>query len=376
MSLTVPGREAGFRHVRCQWGTLVLPTANKHHFHDSERWFRSMIVSDHGQVLSVGFPKFGNKGEPLSAEAERVIAQQLPSGDVWITDKVDGSLMIRSVIDGQVVLRTRGTADGGPMRQALWRAASQYPKLSDPAWEPGRSLLFEFVSPDPKLRVVVRYSAEDVTLLGAVDHATLRLDDQASLTDLAASADVPLVRTALVGSTMKELERTVRDWEGREGVVVRSADGQHLLKIKSASYLVAHRLRANLSVDAIRTLCVREDISDLDGFLELMRRGGADWEILRDARPVAQAVVDARVRARERTAELDGEVDMACITAGSPKAAAAQLREQLPPEEHQAALLLLDGRYQAARSALESTLLDAATRPFAERDLALSEDLT
>ena len=224
---------------------LVHPSKAKWEWEADELGFRSAILTGDGQIVSVGWPKFFNQGE--WPEHDAVIAEELASGQAVITHKHDGSLIIRSVLpDGRIFFRTRDSFDGGkfaPLAEAVARA--RYPILLDPTFFPHGSLLFEYVGAENQ--IVIRYGGEDdLIFLGAAIHGpvgSVRYLPFAELATLAEGAGLRIVETypwatAGVGAVLD----LVKDWDHAEGVVVRSADGQTLLKIKSAWYFAQHAL--------------------------------------------------------------------------------------------------------------------------------------
>ena len=104
------------------------------------------------------------------------LRRALRSGDdIWLTEKFDGSLVVRSVIDGVVVWRTRGHWQLNQFETPVMAQVQRYPRLLDPSFALAASLLFEFTSAAPELRVVLAHAEDGLTLLGEVDHRQLLL---------------------------------------------------------------------------------------------------------------------------------------------------------------------------------------------------------
>jgi hypothetical protein len=342
-------------------GTLIVAHDRKFRWTVAERPWRSVIVGPDGRVLSAGFPKFANYGEPGFDDHAQALRDALASDEpVWVTDKLDGSLCIRSVIDGQVVLRTRGTPDGAGMAAPMRAVAkARYPALLDPARWADRSLLLEFVS--PQHRVVLAYDRDDLILTGAVTHATFELANRDELAAIAQAGDLRLVDSQPLPRSVRELTRQVAAWENAEGVVARCRQGQVMVKVKSRGYLAMHRLRSNFTLREVRRLCDEHDICDVDAFEQVAARMGADWEILQDARPTVEALLGARQRAAARIDELDAEVLALCMRLpGRRRDVIAHINDTVPAGEREAALLLADGQTDAALAALRGALVDEA----------------
>ncbi|WP_394794531.1 RNA ligase [Armatimonas sp.] len=260
---------------------LVHPARSKYEWAEDELRFRSAVLDADGNLVSVGWPKFFNQGEWPAHDT--VIAQELASGRAVITHKHDGSLLIRSVLsDGQILLRTRGSYDGGEYgRAAEVVAKAKYPALLDPTLFPHGSLLFEYVG--KANQIVVRYEGEDdLIFLGAVVHEPFRYFSFAELKPLALQLGLRLVETydwAKTGA-INEVLSLVQDWNHAEGVVVRSGDGQTLLKIKSAWYFAQHALRWHMTYDSIVRFILDGGITDEVGLEAGLAKAGWDFEII------------------------------------------------------------------------------------------------
>ncbi len=294
--LALPSAEQGFSVTERDGLFLIVPRKDsKRRGNDwthEERKYRSVILDREGRVVSTGYEKFFNAGE--NEEDTDSLEQALENNEeVWLTEKMDGSLAIRSVIDGAVVFRTRGTWDGNEYGVAMKKvAAKKYPKLLDPEFEPDRSLLFEFVSPD--FRIVLRYPEDDLIFLGAVSHLTLEMTNRRSAVALAEEAGLQIVEAHPLPTNLTELVEETVALEGREGVVAACNDGQTLVKIKSAYFLARHRLKSHLNARVIREVCMREGIRDMAGFEKWVIGEEGDWEIVQDAIPLIDRYLLAR----------------------------------------------------------------------------------
>jgi len=348
--------------------TLITPRKSKNQWKSGERWFRSMIVAD-GQVVSVGYPKFFN-AEEHQAQAEReqlVRLLQTGDGQAWAEHKMDGSLVIRSVIAGKVIFRTRGTFDGGEMGDVIRKTAEKYPALLDPKVSADGSLLFEFVSSDPRYQVIIRSDVDDLIFLDHVDHTQLRLSDREAKEKIAEEYQLHLVDTHPIAH-LGRLSKEVGGWDS-EGVVVRFDHGQKLLKVKSRAYLQLHRLKNQMTIDSLQELCEREKIRKPQQFEKMLRKQGADWELLQGSREAVTAYCDALDTADADFERLNDQVDMACVRhPGDNSAVIAELNQTLDGAEREAALLLVDGREAGAAEKLRVAAIEAGLKPFAERE--------
>lgn len=354
----MPPEAAGFNLRPLEDGRmLVSPRKDKWTWEADERRFRSAILCPRTGVVSQGWPKFDNFGQN-EADTARLL-EALASGEpVWFTDKLDGSLCIRSVIDGEVVLRTRGTHDGGTEHGPAMRrlAAARYPSLLDPAIEPGRSLLFEFVSPD--FQIVVPYERDDLVLIGAVAHADGHLADRAELEALSDELSVPLVETHALPGDPEQLLEAVTAFEDREGIVARCAGGQVMVKVKSAAYLAAHALRFAFSPRRVAEFCSERGITEEDAFIDALREAGFDWEVGEETRVPFRAYRDALVASEVRFAELAG---MCETWRDLPRREFAELAKG-QGREAKVLFLCLDGRGEQARELLRADYVEEAVK--------------
>jgi len=293
--LTAQLRARGFMVKEQEGGAFLLvhPSRGKYDWEADELAFRSValqpgdINNGAARVVSVGWPKFFNQGEWPDHDA--VIAGDLEAGRAVITHKHDGSLIIRSVLpDGRILFRTRDTFDGGkfaPLAEAVARA--RYPALLDPTVFPQGSLLFEYVGAENQ--IVVRYAGEDnLILLGAVLHdgggendTPIRYLTYAETVPLAQAHGIQLVETypwADEARGVAEILALVQDWDKAEGVVVRSGDGQTLLKVKSAWYFAQHALRWQVKLSTIARFCIDGGIEDEPTFARKLTEVGWDYE--------------------------------------------------------------------------------------------------
>lgn len=339
-----------------------------------ERIYRSMMVraqSPH-EVVSVGFPKFGNWGEADDDTATLTHALANDQ-DVWFTEKMDGSLIIRSVIDGEIVFRTRGTMDGGdfagPVRQT---AAAAYPALLDPTVEPNRSMLFEFVGPNH--RIVVPYEQQDLVFLGAVDHQNFQITPPQEMMELAVDLQLNPVAVHELPRDPDELLANIEQWQGVEGVVARCNNGQTLVKMKAAEYLHRHRLRFSLTARVVREVCETRNVQTMEDFETFLQEQGADWEIATEAKPLVTTYLQARKQADADFARLEVQVETASKQYPDRGDFAREFAVQLPQGERPAAFKILQGQTGEAQQILRRHQLDAAFAAAVDADETAATD--
>jgi hypothetical protein len=200
--------------------------------------FRSCIArKSDGMVLSQGLPKFKNWSEDPEFQPWDM------SWPIEARHKKDGSLIMCSFYKDNFIIRTRGTVSVATQEtgEEVFNLFNNNPKLLDKieACE-GQTFLFEHTSPS-RVIVLREDGVPTLTLLGIICNISARLESQEYCDQVGCMFNVPRPKRYFYES-VKECILDVEAWEGAEGVVLYSPDGQTLKKIKSASYLAAHRL--------------------------------------------------------------------------------------------------------------------------------------
>lgn len=222
-------------------------------------WLRSRIeVMKNGDTVSQGFGKFFNLGmgpDGLRIDTQTILDAVKAGERVVATYKHDGSCLIRSVYDGKVMFRTRGSFqygyhDGAQNEMGVF--LDRYPKINDPTWMADKSLLFEWVTPD--FQIVIKYEKLELYLIGGVDHghrhySHLRYLTVDELKDIAVDGELVMMDYFTIDS--------IQDWyifyhsvindKEIEGYVLRLNNEQDLVKVKSQPYLIKHGLKSSLS---------------------------------------------------------------------------------------------------------------------------------
>lgn len=288
---------------------LVVPQKGNHTWGASELHMRSLLCRPDGTVVSAGFPKFFNAGE--NARADAIVTFGLANGMSSIKDKLDGSLIIRTVIDGVVNLRTRGCEQiASDMRFAVEALiASRYPFLLDPSFESsaGRSMLMEYVGLDNQ--IVVRYDESRLVYLGMIDFSgdKLIIVDE----DLPTGCTLPVASTRLLPNDIDGLKQTVTSFVGEEGVVVwtHTDEGMELCKFKSAWYMRLHALRSQATPRYIREFCVANGIDTVDDLKRSLMAAGFDWETCSQIESTFNVFAHERDAALRRFDAVHAEID-------------------------------------------------------------------
>lgn len=228
---------------------LVQPQHIGAKFTQANKHLRSSVWDDQGYLVSAGFPKFTNWGEnpehfPVPTSLK----------DTQVVEKLDGSLLIVSMFEGKLMLRTRGTVDASKLNNGheleLFRQKHgkecEYLLTRYPTGSP-YSLLFEWVSPNQ--RIILNYGdSPEWYLVGGVNHDDYSLMTQETL-DYTASEYGFKRPTTYTFPTVEDLLTKVEMWKGKEGVVIYSKGGQTIHKVKAFEYLKKHRFKSEATLE-------------------------------------------------------------------------------------------------------------------------------
>jgi RNA ligase len=203
---------------------------------------RGLIFGTDGHLISRPFHKFFNIGEN---EETRLAAIDLAQPHV-IMEKMDGSMVRPIVIDGRVRLGTKmGVTDIAGMAEKYIHSRADCSEIiiwMETCSKVGLTPIFEYIS--PKNKIVIDYAEEDLVLLAIRHNETGNyLGDQNSIPS--GLTVVPQYGSVEMG--IDEYIAKVREQEGREGDIIRFADG-HSVKIKNDWYVRIHKIK-----DRIRT---------------------------------------------------------------------------------------------------------------------------
>lgn len=219
--------------IGCKWTQF-----NKH--------LRSSVWDSNGNLVSAGFMKFTNYGEnpehfpvPISLK------------NTTIVEKLDGSTLIVSKWNGNLILRTRGTTDATVLDNGyeleIFREKFTKSITHDTPDTWNVSVLFEWVS--PANRIILNYGDQpEWYLVGMINHSDYSLHTQKDLDMWAKNKGFPRPTTYTFPS-IDDLMKNVEAWKGKEGVVIYSNKDQTLHKVKCFEYLKKHRFKSEATLE-------------------------------------------------------------------------------------------------------------------------------
>ncbi|MFK7907787.1 MAG: T4 RnlA family RNA ligase [Chitinophagales bacterium] len=215
---------------------------------------RGLILDSDYEIVAKPFEKFFN--------LEQVKAEDIPSSDYKIYEKMDGSLGILYWLDDEPHIATRGSFDSVQALRAtelLQTKYREYIKYLKRGW----TYLFEIIVAESK--VVIEYDKEYLVLIGVINNATFRDE---TLVDIG----FPIAQSYAGTKDFRELKQL--NTKGKEGFVVHFEDGFRV-KIKFEEYVRVHKLRTSIS-----NLAVWENLKcgfDFNELLEDIPDEMFDW---------------------------------------------------------------------------------------------------
>jgi T4 RnlA family RNA ligase len=207
---------------------------------------RGLVFSYNGKILSRPFKKFFNLGEVDENSLDW-------DGDIEISEKLDGSLIVVSFHNGAMILNSKCSFDSEHAVFAKkWieeHLSKWYERECYYSSKIERDLTFCFEAIFPDGRIVIDYGNLEQLVLLSIIHTDsgkeCRYDDVKSFADY---YDIPIVKRHVFDST-EDFVDTVRGRpisEG-EGVVIRFVNSNTRVKVKSDEYVKLHRLISHMS---------------------------------------------------------------------------------------------------------------------------------
>lgn len=223
---------------------------------------RGLIFDRDGKIMSRPFHKFFNVNEREETQVNRIDM----SKPHVIMEKMDGSMIRPVLVDGYLRLATKMGVTEVAMDAEQWLAKYGFLRIDGKAVasrrdylrseiENGRTPIFEWVSPFNQ--IVLAYEEEDLVYLGSRDNITGEyfFDENAPFTK------VP--RYGSMDGNILEYIARQRSAEGREGDIIRFADG-HMLKVKNDWYVRIHKTIDRITFDRnIVDLIINEEVDDV-----------------------------------------------------------------------------------------------------------------
>ena len=271
---------------------LVTPKMMGVEWTEENKYFRSSIWRKSDLFpISLSFKKFVNYGE--TPEFEPINKNCKFTAVV----KKDGSCLIVSKYNGELIIRTRGTVDATKLKNGneIAHLILKYPHAFDNHYiNKGRyTLLFEWTTPSN--RIVLNESTEPTLwLIGMVAHFD---EDEHKFYSYASQHYLDLIAEFLgvkrpetydinLFDNIEDIKKQIEPLIDIEGVVIYDESGQVLKKIKTLRYLQLHRVFTGVkSVDHLFDLFVEYGTPDRENF-EALLATNFDWELVTTLKPL------------------------------------------------------------------------------------------
>lgn len=262
---------------------LITPKKGKHKWNNDELHLRSLLIKPDGKILSSGFFKFHNIGERPDDDVAMFEAMQ-QGVPFYFPEKMDGSLIIRTVIGDYISFRTRGSHHLGDFEPAVMSLIKEkYPRLLDINLYPDMTMLFEYTSPDNQ--IVVKYDDSKLTLLGVMiytEELPKFVGTPSLIEDMARASGVSALKFHEFDQKagLDKVYNEISSWENKEGIVIwcNDSNGMRLAKLKSPEYVRLHALKFQLSEDKVRKVAFVKDLLTLSDLQNYFFNLDIDWE--------------------------------------------------------------------------------------------------
>ena len=284
---------------------------------------RGIVTNEDGTAINRPFPKFFNLGEH-GHENDAFNWNE----EIEVTEKIDGSLIIVTFYNHQMIVNSKGSFTSEHARFAkkwidenLSKWAEQGKAQSKPC---AYTYLFEAVFPVPsdiEVKVINYGDRADLTLLAIINTSDGSEYSYAQLNEFAQSLQIPLApryeftdKDAFI--TAVRARPTIQEGEG---LVLRFTESGKRVKVKSNIYLLLHRLISGANRKAILTLLIEgKDIEEIyaplpDEFYNDVK--GWVVEFKTEYKRIQDTVAEAAIKVQA----IDGRKEQARIIYQNPK---------------------------------------------------------
>ena len=217
---------------------------------------RGLIFYPDGRIMSRPFHKFFNVNEREETQMNRIDMSQAHV----VMEKLDGSMIRPVEVDGHIRLGTKMGVTEVAMNAEAWIVAQpdyeQKLMFLESMMRDNKTPIFEWTS--RKNQIVIDYAVDDLVLTAIRDNFT---GEYVSFNRHVPFNIVPTYGT--VEGNLSDYIARQREAEGREGDIIRFADG-HMLKIKNDWYVRIHKTVDKIRFDRhIVELILHEEIDDV-----------------------------------------------------------------------------------------------------------------
>lgn len=242
-----------------------------------------------GELVSGGFKKFFNWQEKPDIDPAPLDI----NNHMQFVEKVDGSCLIISKFNDELIIRTRRSPVSMlPNGHEIEEIKKKYPKVfQEPMLNTeGFTYIYEWVTPSN--HIVIRYPENDIKLIGVVTHSDYTYWQQSGLDNLARILGVPRP-SYLKFNSLEEMFENIHQLKGGEGVCVYYGNGQRIRKVKSEWYNIIHAFRGEMSFKNIVDVYLEHEMPHYNEFYALMLEQ-FHYEGATMAQPLISSICDAK----------------------------------------------------------------------------------
>jgi hypothetical protein len=273
-----PSSDHGFgiyEHEFCDIPSYLIIPAIDAKWNKTNLHYRSLVINkETSEVLSSGWPKFFNCGEKPDCYPD-------PNkyNDWHVQEKLDGSLLVADYVNGKFNMRTRGTPSY--INQNNFKdfelLKEYYPNVVSFLEKNNHlSLLLEIITPNNI--IVIRTPMVQFYLLGAIDKTTLKPLSLKKIESISQELKIPTPEVYSFDN-LEETIKTVKEWKGKEGIVISYNDNQNRIKIKSDWYCWIHKIKSKLNSESnLIEFYVNEGLPSYKKFYNTIKTN-FDWEL-------------------------------------------------------------------------------------------------
>lgn len=252
--------------------------------------YRSSMWTVDGAPVSLGFKKFCNWHEQPAIDP---VPTDLAQCNFY--EKLDGSLLIVSKYNGQLIVRTRGTFNASTLLNGseITELQNLYPKVfnNELVNSEAYTVLCEWLSPTN--RIIIDYGAvPQLKLLAIVNNGNYKYFRQRAVDQWAKDLHVHRPLKYNVGTSVADVLSAIENGLGVEGVCCYYNNDQSIRKIKTLWYLALHALKNNCTLDNMLELFVQSKTTNLNDFYTYVC-ANVDYEIAEMALPLMRKICNA-----------------------------------------------------------------------------------
>lgn len=239
---------------------LIFPPHMGIEWNEDNLIYRSGIWTDDGKPISLSWKKFFNWDE-------RTDLHPKPENfdDCTIVNKEDGSTLLVSKFNGELIMRTRGSTDMEMLDNGYEKTLliEKYAKFFNfIAVFPNTSYTYVFEWETPSNKIVIDYGDEPILVLtGMISNIDYSYIPNYRLDTVAEELELPRPPTYNFAS-FDDIQEVMSEIKGIEGVCVYFDDDQNIKKMKSDEYLMLHTVKFKLGLKALVELVYEENKSE------------------------------------------------------------------------------------------------------------------